>query len=389
MAVFRRVLSEEEYGDAPPPFSPSPRVIRGEPAKRTRDPFTVLGEQLFLASGGKLPRPRSQLIAAVAAAVLLFGAGVAAAALTLGGEDPPPPNQRATPTPTPSPTATPDTTPADPNATPTPRRTPPRATPGPGGVPAPPQAPVPTPAPEFDLTIKPDLTAGHTGWCVGVTINAAGLITGGTQCHRSGPPGTALIGAGGLGGSPGMGYAIVDRGVRQVRLSDGRTFTPARDPGIPAGWRVAMWDVTSGQPPTFTLHDVAGQQLAPRASAAVGPLQTRRVKAADPPRERCAIRAKASADVKASRARLLENFATLNVVSPSYLSCASTSFKVGRNTLRAAVLLNPRDLSDPAPPLPSREGLRTRRVGPGWLVVSGGSSEQRTRLLRALTVTDP
>ena len=389
MAVFRRLLSDEEYEDAPPPVSPSPRLTRCEPAKRTRDPFTVLGEQLFVAAGGTLPRPRSRIVAAIAAAVLLFGAGVAAAALTLGGDDEQPPRaQTATPSPTPSPTATP-ASPSDPNATPTPppRRSP-RVTPGPGGVPAPPQTPLPTPVPELDLTLTPDLTAGHAGWCVGILVNAAGIITGGRQCHRSGPPGTTLIAAGGLGGSPGMGYAVVDRSVRQVRLSDGRTFTPSRASGVPASWRVAMWDVT-GRPPTFTLHDVGGRELAPRASAAAAPLQTRRVKAADPPRERCAIRAKAGADLQASRARLLENFATLNVVTPSYLSCASTSFRIGGRTLRAAVLLNPRDLAAPAPPLPSREGLRVRREGPGWLVVSGGSAAQRTRVLRALSVTGP
>ncbi|MDA0181729.1 hypothetical protein OJ997_15600 [Solirubrobacter phytolaccae] len=387
IAVFRRVLAEDEYGDAPPPVSPSPRLTRREPAKRTRDPFAVLGEQLFVAAGGTLPRPRSRVLALVAVAVVLFGAGVAAAALTLGGEDPPPPGQRATPTPTPSPTptATP-AVPADP--TPDPFRTP-RANPGPGGAPGPaPQSPVPTPVPEFDLTLTPDLTAGHTGWCVGILINAAGIITGGRQCHRSGPPGTNLIAAGGMHGTPGMGYAIVDRSVRQIRLSDNRTFTPSRDPEIPAGWRVATWDV-DGQPPTFTLHDVAGQELAPRASAANAPLPARRVDSADPPRSRCAIRAKAGSDLRPRRARLLEQFATLDVVTPSYLSCASTSFKVGSGTVRAAVLLNPRDLSAPAPPLPSTDGLRVRREGPGWLVVSGGNASQRSRVLRALSVTGP
>lgn len=383
ITVFRRLLGDEEYDDAPPPVGPSPRVTRGEPAKRTRDPFAVLGEQLLVAAGGKVPRPRSRVLAAAAAAVVLFGAGVAAAALTLGGDDPPPPAERATPTPTPTPSPVPTATatPSDPNNTNPFRRRPPS-----GGVPAP--APTPAAPPEFDLTLTPDLTAGHAGWCVGITVNAAGLITGGRQCHRSGPPGTTLIAAGGLGGSPGMGYAIVDRAVRQVRLSDGRTFTPARDPGIPAGWRVAMWDV-AGQPPTFTLHDVGGQQLAPRASTAVPPLPTRRVKAADPPRTRCAIRAEAGSDLSPRRARVLERFVVLDLVSPSYLSCASTSFKVGSRTLRAAVLLNPRDLAAPAPALPSTEGVRVRREGPGWLVVSGGTGAQRARVLRALSVTGP
>jgi hypothetical protein len=393
IAVFRRVLGDDEYEyEAPPPVGPSPRVPHAPPVKRgERDPFDVLGERFFVLGGGQLARSRTTVLALVAAAVVLFGAGVAAAALTLGGDDERRPNRPGaspTPTPTPPPVITPGVSP-DPNGQNPFRRPqqPPNATPGPGGA-QPPATPVPTPTPEFDVTLTPDFTAGHAGWCVGLTITANGIVTGGRQCHRSGPPGTTLIAAGGMAGNPGFGYAVVDRQVRELRLSDGRRVTPERDRGVPAGWRIATWDV-SGQPPTFTLHDSGGQELAPRGSAAVAPLPSRRIPSADPPPERCAIRARSGSNLRPRNARVLIHFASMNLISPSYLSCASMSFRVGGRTLRAAVLLNPRDLDAPAPPLPSREGLRVRREGPGWLVVSGGTASTRARVLRALSVTGP
>lgn len=381
IALHRRMVGEDDYfEDAPRPFGPSPHVGHQPPVKRGRDPFDLLGDQLFVAAGGKLARPRPTVLALVAAAVLLFGAGVAVAALTLGDDDKPRNGRQATPTPSPPPVITPNASP-DPNNTnpfrrPSPRT--PRATP----------QPAPVPPAQLDVTLTPDLTAGHAGWCVAMAINTGGVITGGRQCHRSGPPGTTLVAAGGMSGNPGMGYAVVDRAVRQVRLSDGRVLTPERAQGVPAGWRVAKWEV-AGRPPTFTLHDRGGKEVAPRGSAAVAPLPSRRVPAADPPREPCAIRAKAGTNLRPRNARLLERFATLSLITPSYLSCASTSFRVGGRTLRAAVLLNPRDLDDPAPPLPSRDGLRVRRVGPGWLVVSGGTPALRARVLRGLSVTAP
>lgn len=394
IAVFRRVLGDDEYDYdyGPRSVSPSPRVVRVPPVKRgRRDPFDVLGERFFVLAGGRLPRARSTVLALVAAAVVLFAAGVAAAALTLGGDDPPPngPGSAPTPSPSPPPVITPGASPDPNNPNPNPRPRSPNATPVPGGPqPIPMPTAVPTPPPEFDLTLTPDLTAGHAGWCVGVTMNTGGIITGGRQCHRSGPPGTMLIAAGGMSGNPAMGYAIVDRAVRELRLSDGRRITPERDRGVPAGWRVATWDAT-GRPPTFTLHDGAGQEVAPRASAAIAPLPSRRVDAADPPRDRCAIRAKAGSNLRPRRARILDHFAPMDLVSPSYLSCSSTSFRVGSRTLRAAVLLNARDFSAFTPPLPSRSGLRARREGPGLLVVSGGTASQRARVMRALSVTGP
>lgn len=384
IVVFRRVLGDEDYDYAVAPVGPSKQVMPAPAARRPRDPFELLHERLFVAAGGRIVHSRSRLIAIAATVVLLAGAAVATAAITLsGGEEAQPPasGQAASPTPTPTPSLNPG---ASPDPSPSRPRTPRGTAPSPGSGGAPVQ-PVPTPVPVIEADLKPDLVAGHAGWCVSVTVEILAIVTGGRECHAAGPPGTMLIASGVIEGA---GYAIVDRGIRELRLSDGRRVMPERASGIPAGWRIATWPVDL-QPPTFTLHDSGGQEIAPRGSAAIGPRKTRRVPAADPPRERCAIRAKRGSGLRPRRARLLDNFATLSLVSPSYLSCASTSFRLEGRTLRAGVLLNPRDLDAPTPPLPSTDGIATRREGPGRLVVTGGTKAQRNRVLRALSVTGP
>jgi hypothetical protein len=79
----------------------------------------------------------------------------------------------------------------------------------------------------------------------------------------------------------------------------------------------------------------------------------------------------------------------LDLVRPSYLSCARSTFRRDGQTYEAAVLLNARDLQALAPPLPSTAQLAVRRVGNGWLVVSGGEQAQRERVLRQLRVRRP
>jgi hypothetical protein len=190
-----------------------------------------------------------------------------------------------------------------------------------------------------------------------------------------------------------VGYAVVDRQVRQVRLSDGRRITPRRDSGIPAGWRVAVWDVNvapNAPAPTFTLHDGSGREVATASRSARDPLPTRKVDAKRPPATRCAIRAEAGSGLRARSARLLARFETFDVVRPSYLSCSTSVFYLGKRRFRAAVLLNARDLLAYAPPLPSTGRLLSaRREGRGWLAVYGGTARQRGRVLRALSVTGP
>jgi RNA polymerase sigma-70 factor (ECF subfamily) len=395
IAVLRRVLSDQEYDDAlPARVECSERVVRG-PAPRRRpspDPFGVLRDQLC----GPVRNGRRGVLAFALAAVTLCIAAAAAAAVTLTGGEPSKPmtGQLASPSPGMTPSPAPSTIPR-PNQPPSATGRPPgtnrrRA---PNAVQPPSARPAPIDPTNYQIELMPDLTAGKAGWCVGVALRGSGLRAGGRGCGPAGPPGTHLIAAGGMIGRNGVMYAVVDRAVSSIHLSNGRRIDTMRDPGV-APWRVAIWDVDvlpGGNPPQFTLHDSTGRELIARPSTAGrGPLRTHKVNAKHPPRRRCAIRAKAGSDLRAISARLLSEFETLDVVRPSYLSCSTTVFYSGHHRYRAAVLLNAPDLRATAPPLPDApNSISARRAGPGWLVVFGGRTSERERVLRSLRVTRP
>jgi hypothetical protein len=355
------------------------------------NPFDELREQLIDAAGGRAQTSRRGAIAlAVAAAILAIGA-VTAVALTRD-DDQRRPVTRATPTPTPRPGLTPTPTASLPPVV-TPRTSPPRRRPArPGVSPGPNVTPAPTPAPQYDIDFQPDLQAGVAGWCVSVTIRTQQLITGGRDCSPAGPPGTNLIASGGVFGTPGMMYAVVDRLVRQVRLSTGRRIAPRRDDALPANWRIATWEADTpvgATPPTFSLRDAAGRDVT--ATAATAPPDrepTRRVSARKPPSRPCAISSR-SRSVRGLSARIVTRPRPLDLIRPSYLSCSRSTFRSGGETFEAAVLLNARDLQALAPPLPSTAALAVRRAGNGWLVVAGGDRAQRERVLRRLRSRRP
>ena len=138
IAVYRRVLGDDEYAPAPASIGVSELVKRDPETRKARDPFDLLGERLFVAAGGRVEHSRRTLLAVATVLVVLFGAGLAVAALRLSDDD-------EAPNPTPTPTETPTAAPPDPTATPTPRPGNPRARPGPGRPPGPTAPPCPRP----------------------------------------------------------------------------------------------------------------------------------------------------------------------------------------------------------------------------------------------------
>jgi hypothetical protein len=340
------------------------------------------------------------VLALALAAVVLCVAAAAATAVTLRDDEESKPMTGALPSPspggaTPAP-GTPTPAPAQPYRSPPPRQAQPQSPPDrrpPPNTTLPPAVPTPAAPTDYQIELMPDLTAGAAGWCVGVSTRGSGLRMSGRGCGPSGPPGTHLIAAGGLIGRSGIMYAVVDRAVASVHLSNGRRISTMRDPGV-APWRVAIWDVDvlpGGSPPEFTLHDRAGRELTARISSARGNLPTREVDAKRPPKARCAIRVKAGTTrVRPASARVLTKFEPLDVVRPSFLACSTTVLYVGARRYRAALLLNARDLQAIAPPLPDApNSISARRAGPGWLVVFGGRAAERERVLRTLRVTLP
>lgn len=363
------------------------------------DPFDLVKDRLVVAAGGPSKAGRRGGLILLVAVLVLSVAAAATAAVTLTDSEPSKPMTGVLPSPSPTfPPGTP--TPTPPSVAPQPNQPPRNIQPPRGrnrtpGI-APGVTPTPTPAGPTNYTVElmPDLTAGSAGWCVGVAVRGSGFRAGGRGCGPAGPPGTHLIAGGGLIGPQGLMYTVVDRSVASINLSNGRRIIPKRDPGVPAGWRVAVWDVNvlpGGQPPDFMLNDAAGRELTARPSTAGrGELPTRKVNAKRPPKARCAIRAKTGSGLRAVSARLLTKFETLDVVRPSYLACSTTVFYAGNRRYRAAVLLNARDLKATAPPLPSApNSISARRVGPGWLVVFGGRAREREHVLASLRATRP
>ncbi len=394
IVVLRRVLGEDDYPPAlPAAIEISPQVTRppelhGLAARRGRpeqDPFAVLRERLVVAAGGQPPRrSRRALVLSLSALGLVVVA--VAAALTLGGGDDPKPK------PTPTPTATPTGPPPISTATAAPRTVQPAPTQGPrqaspGRTTPPGTTPSPT---NLSVELTPDLAAGKAGWCVAVALDPTATSgVAGRDCTPSGPPDTPLIATGAALGPARLMYAVVDRRAATLVVSDGRSIAPRRDPALPPAWRVAIFP-TRGRALSFSLLDASGSSISMTAPSSRGRLITRKISPNHPPHARCAIRAHSGSHLQGVSARLLTHFETLDVVRPSYLSCARTVFRRNGVRFEAAVLLNARDLLAPAPPLPvAPRELSARRAGAGLLVVLGGTEAQREHVLKQLSVVKP
>ncbi|MDA0171821.1 hypothetical protein OJ998_22165 [Solirubrobacter taibaiensis] len=157
-----------------------------------------------------------------------------------------------------------------------------------------------------------------------------------------------------------------------------------------------MYTTTGQESPLPVVLDAQGRELPsedPRGSWAAGKARypVRKVDPADPPDAPCAIRAGELPGLRAVSANLLRRFPdTAPVVkAPAFLSCATTVFYIGRTRLRVAMLVDAFDHTRQATPLPENFQLSTRREGPGWLVVFGGTVQQRTQLLSVLRVNAP
>ena len=87
IAVYRRVLGDDEYAPAPASIGVSELVKRDPETRKARDPFDLLGERLFVAAGGRVEHSRRTLLAVATVLVVLFGAGLAVAALRLSDDD--------------------------------------------------------------------------------------------------------------------------------------------------------------------------------------------------------------------------------------------------------------------------------------------------------------
>ena len=406
IAVIRRVLGEQEYDAIAGHVGCSDRWCasasragwrRCAKGWRHDEPGPVRRPQ---AAADRCRRraeqdgPQGRIVLLVAALVLGLAAA-ATAAVTLTDSEPSKPMAGVLPSPSPGatpPAATP-TTPPRPNQTPP---TQPRAAArahrrGRRRDHADPDPERPT---DYTVELMPDLTAGTAGWCVGVSVRNSGFRAGGRGCGPAGPPGTHLIAGGGLIGRHGPHV----RGRRPLGRHDPPQQRPPDHPQARPrrSARLARRDLGRqrlARRPTARLH--APRQQRPRAHrppepGRPRPLPTRKVNAKRPPKARCAIRAKSNSGLRPVSARLLTKFETLDVVRPSYLSCSTTVIYVGDAPLpRRGPAQRARPQGDGAPAPAAPNSISARRVGPGWLVVFGGRTKERERVLRSLRVTKP
>lgn len=332
------------------------------------DPFDLLRDQLVAAAAPRRrARRRWRPLVTLSAALALGGTATATAVLTLGGEPSPPLQGRV-----------------------------PGATAG--------------TARDYTVLLRPDLRVGQAGWCSTVVLRTARRpLAAGSGCGPALQASDPQIGAGGMAISATrvLSYWIVDRRVAAVRLADGTRIVPRADAGLPFGWRaaVAFLSARRGRPSAgaFTAADLLGADgrvlLAGAGRPASAPrgvpsLPTRAVDAHDPPARPCAIEHRALLHLAALDQTIVRGALGRKVDASGrpFRTCSTALFRLDGVRLRAAVLVDARDPGRPAAALP--RGYATalasaRRVGDAWLVVDGGTSLARGRLLAALEVHPP
>jgi hypothetical protein len=104
------------------------------------------------------------------------------------------------------------------------------------------------------------------------------------------------------------------------------------------------------------------------------------------PAQRCVIGAAEGYVAGYARVAVRRPKAAPRTEGRTFASCANTVFHLEnrRGGLSVAILLDahhPRATAAPLPPAPDLSG---RRLGPGWIVVSGGSAADRQHLLDRL-----
>ncbi len=246
----------------------------------------------------------------------------------------------------------------------------------------------------YAISIGPDLRAGAVGWCTVTRYTARGRSTGaGTGCGGAAGAGSGFV-AGGFGtfGGGVLRQAIVTRRVAAVVFPGNRRIVPRADPRLPFGWRAAvLYEPGSRFDPTrpaFEAYEgVDGRSIPGPAAQHVFSHGTasRKVTTARPA-GRCVIGT--ARGLRVVKARVAVGVPTVpRLEDPAFFTCAETVFRRregGRTRLRAAILRDAEDPAARAAALPRAPGLSGRRLGPGWLVVAGGTAAERRRLLAAL-----
>ena len=210
----------------------------------------------------------------------------------------------------------------------------------------------------YSLTVAPDLSAGHVGWCISLltVISQAPVLSDPAYCV----PATddPLITRGGLLTlSPQLGtikgsllYAIVRRNVYALRRPDGTRILPISSPDLPKAWRAAVTIQTAVKwPPSgvvFTLVPIAanGSAYPTTPSRSSIALKTVPVSAGSDARTGCRVVISGRSRLHFTDARALGVLpGKVTAASPAFLSCFSAGLSIDGRASRVALLVNPAD----------------------------------------------
>ncbi len=246
----------------------------------------------------------------------------------------------------------------------------------------------------YAISIAPDLRAGAVGWCTTVRFTSDGRPTGfAADCGGAAAGGVpSVAGAFGVAGRGLLRQEIVTRRVAVVVFPGNRRVVPRAEPRLPFGWRAAILYEPSARydprrPDFASFEDARGRPIANPFSQSrfARGARSRKVTGAQPA-TRCVIGAAAGFRVVHARVAVGKPRVP-RLEDPAFGSCARTVFRRrgGRRTsLNAAILRDAERPAARAATLPPTPGLLGRRLGPAWLVVSGGTTADRRELLAAL-----
>jgi len=276
----------------------------------------------------------------------------------------------------------------------------------------------------YAVSLLPDWRAGQAGWCAQLrVVRGGGSIGTGTGCGPARAAGGSQIVAGGaIGDLQSIKYAVVTARTRAVRFDERTLVATRRDPSLPYGWRyaVALVDTPAAERPSAVgiMPTPGGPSAATRTTRAPAtshpkppkpfmPVQydaqgnelpattraddhsrqgrSRRVTEARPAR-RCVIGGAEGYVAGYARVQTSRPKSAPRIEGRAFGSCAYTVFhpKHKPGGLTAAILLDSHHPRARAAALPRTPGLSGRRLGPGWIVVYGGSAADRQRLLERL-----
>lgn len=268
----------------------------------------------------------------------------------------------------------------------------------------------------YEIDLSPSLRAGTIGWCSLIFFYRAEELPSSGGCGTSTPAvGMPLFGAE-IEPGPGLRYVLTAPQVASVHVAKGPTVLTRSEPGLPYGYRAAVFDVAGrdaahGGPLHVTALDAEGRPIPTVSlSQSTPPEQTRYWSTPRrPAKGACSMTARDGSSVRITQGAVVTRLlADPGVIGHAFLSCEEVRLAMPHmhGLMLAALLL---DAGHPGrhpaalpytQPVPGAEGVYeglshpdyrsysyvARRVGDTWLVVTRTTSEaQAIEALRALS----